>query len=289
MNIFHFKKIIFLFVLSIGVLSLSVFNQKFRQDFLRKRTYFLIAESQALLSSVQDSISDQIKKYIFLLNLRKENNLLKQENQELHIQQQILQDTLKENERLRQIVDFPKKIDMKVLAAQVISYDFLSRKDILIVNKGSKDGVKKFMGVLHIEGVLGFVFRVSPHTSQVITLEHPLASLAVRNKRNRKLGLLFSSLGETKLHFWSEDLEIKKLSESFKERDILVTTQSNQFPPGLLVGAVESLYVSRRQIKKQNQAEIFIKPFVNFESLEELFILLEPFEPPFSYRKRFQE
>ena len=178
---------------------------------------------------------------------------------------------------------------MKVLAAQVISYDFLSRKDILIVNKGSKDGVKKFMGVLHPDGVLGFVFRVSYHTSQVITLEHPLASLVVRNERNRKLGLLFSSLGETKLYFWNEDLEIKKFSESFKERDILVTTQSNQFPSGLLVGTVESLYVSKRQIKKQNQAEIFIKPFVNFESLEELFILLEPFEPPFSYKKRFQE
>ena len=89
MNIFYFKKIIFLFVLSVGVLSFSVFNQKFKQDFLRKKTYFLIAESQALLFSVQDSILNQIKRYIFLLNLRKENNLLKQENQELHIQQQI--------------------------------------------------------------------------------------------------------------------------------------------------------------------------------------------------------
>ena len=283
MNIFPIKKIFLLLALSIALISLTLFNKNFKQDPLTKQSYFLIAESQVLLSSVQAHISLQIKKYLFLLNLRKENSLLKKENQNLHIQQQVLQEALKENERLRQIIDFPKRQNMKLLTAQVISYDLLSKKHILIVNKGSSNGIKKFMGVLHPDGILGFVFRVSPHSSQVITLKHPLASLPVRNQRNRRLGLLFSSLDQIKLHFWSQELDFENISEDFKEGDILVTTKSNQFPAGLLVGTVGPFIFSKDQLEES--PEIPIQPFVKIESLEELFILLEPFETPFSIEK----
>ena len=285
MNIFPIKKIFLLVILSTALISLALFNKNFKQDPLTRQSYFLIAESQVLLSSVQAHISSQIKKYLFLLNLRKENRLLKEENQNLHIQQQILQETLRENERLRQIIDFSKKQNMKLLAAQVISYDFLSKKHILIINKGSIHGIKKFMGVLHPDGILGFIFRVSPHSSQVITLKHPLASLPVRNQRNRQLGLLLSSLGQMKLYFWSQELDFENFNEDFKQGDTLVTIKSNQFPAGLLVGTVGPFIFSEDQLEKQKNPEIPIQPFVKFESLEELFILLEPFESPFPRQK----
>jgi len=132
------------------------------------------------------------------------------------------------------------------------------------------------MGVLHPTGVLGFVFRVSPNSAQIITLTHPLASLRVRNKRNRKLALLFSSLGQTQLYFQEEgDKNLEKKRESFKKGDVLITAESHQFPSGLFVGKVESLS------EASHQTQVFIETFVNFESLEELFILLEPFESPF--------
>ena len=289
MNIFHFKKIIFLLLLSLFILSLTFFKKSFKQDPFTKQSYFLIAESHVLLSSLQTYISDYIKKYLFLLNLRKKNKLLTQENNHLQIQLQTFQDTLKENERLRQMMDFPQKQQIKLIAAQVISYDFLSRKHILIVNKGSSHGIKKFMGVLHPDGVVGFVFRVSRHSSQVITLEHPLAVLPVRNRKNRELGLLFSSINQIKLHFLSQNPNFDTFNKSFKQGDTLITTQSNQFPSGFLVGQVNALNFSKDQGFKQKNPEVIIQPFVKFDSIEELFILLEPFTAPFPKQKEHKD
>jgi len=276
MNIFHFKKIILLIVFSFLFLSLTFFNKGFNQDPLTKYSYFLIAEGQALLSSVQTVISDPIKKYLFLLDLRSENAFLKAENQVLKAQQKIFQEALRENERLREMIDFSKKQEMNLLGSQVISYNFLARKNLLILNKGSLHGVKKFMGVLHPDGVVGFVFRVSPHSSQVITLKHLLASLPVRNRRTRRAGLLFSSLGQIGLNYWTGDLDFERINKNFKQGDVLVTIKSNQFPPGLPVGVVSSFNFSKEEPAKQKTPQVFIQPSVNFESLEGLDIMVEP-------------
>lgn len=241
------------------------------------------------MSSVQATIADPIKKYLFFLSLRSENTLLKQENQALKARQLIFQEVLRENERLREMIDFLKKQEMNLLASQVISYDFLARKNLLIVNKGSLHGVKKFMGVLHPEGVVGFVFRVSPHSSQVITLKHPLASLLVRNRRTRRAGLLFRSLSQIGLNYWTDDLDFEKINKDFKQGDVLVTIKSNQFPPGLPAGLVDSFNFSKQKPAKQKTPQVFIQPSVNFESLEELFIILEPFETPFSIKNRLED
>ena len=276
MNIFPFKKIILLFLLFLFFLSLFLFTKNFKQDFFTRKSYFLVAEAQVFISSVQKTLSSQIKKYFFLLHLREENKRLKLENQKLQVKQQLFEETLEENRKWRELIDFPKKQDMKLLVAQVISYDLLSQKHVLIVNRGSTHGVKKFMGVLHPAGVVGFVFRVSPHSSQILTLKHSLSSLPVRNKRNRRLGLLFSSSGEINLHFSSQDLVWDQISQFFKKGDPLITTAFRPFPSGLLVGSVDFVKLSSSERPK-----MIIKPSVQFEFLEELFILLEPFEHPF--------
>ena len=278
MNIFVFKKIILLFFLFLFFLSLFLFTKNFKQDFFTRKSYFLVAESQVFISSLQMTLSSQMKKYFFLLHLREENKRLKLDNQKLQVKQQLFEETLEENRKWRELIDFSKKQDMKILVAQVISYDLLSQKHVLMVNRGSTHGVKKFMGVLHPEGVVGFVFRVSPHSSQILTLKHSLSSLPVRNKRNRSLGLLFSSSAEINLHFSSQDGDEDQINPFFKKGDLLVTTAFRPFPAGLLVGSVDFVKLSSN---KSERPRMIVKPSVPFEFLEELFILLEPFESPF--------
>ena len=282
MNIFYFKKFFLLLILFLGIISLNVFNKDYNQDPLTKQSYSFFSEIQFFFFTIHSNISNYTRKYLFLLNLRKENKLLKNQNQILQIKQQRFEDTLKENKRLRKLIDVSKKKELELLTAQVISYDLLSRKHILIINKGSSHGVKKFMGVSHPKGVVGFVFRVSPHTAQVITLRHPLSSLPVRNRRNRQAGLAVGSLNQLKLKFWNEKLNFNNPSNDFKEEDILITVKSNQFPPGLIVGQAHLAPSSNDKINP----EIHIQTSVNFESLEELFIILKPFKPPFPYNKK---
>ncbi|MBC6415230.1 MAG: rod shape-determining protein MreC [Bdellovibrionales bacterium] len=282
MNIFYLKKIFLLILLILIAINLNAFNKKSNQDPLTHKSYVLFSEIHSLFVKIQSDLSKTIQKYLFLINLRKENEFLKQENTILKIQQQSFKDTLEENERFRQILNFSTKTNLKLLAAQITSYDLLARKNLLLINKGSDHGVKKFMGVLHPKGVVGLVLQTSPNSSQIITLQHSLFSLPVRNRRSRQVGLAVNSLNQLKWNLWDKNLHSNQALNNFKEGDVLITESSNQFPPGFLVGEIKNA----SPIENKSYPEIYIQPFVNFDSLEEVFIILKPFKSPLNYNEQ---
>lgn len=269
MNIFHFtKKFFFLLIfLLLVIYGLQVFNKKTQLDLL-----FLFSEVQTVSVNLRNEISNLIKKYIFLMDRYEKNQELEQQNKELKARQQIFEEILKENERLKKLIQFPVNQQAKLLPAQVTGTDFLSKNELLSINKGSSDGVKKFMGVLHPKGVVGYIFRVSPHSAQVISLTNPLSSLPARNRVRRTAGLI--SAGKNGLLFFDyleKDLSEKiKINEDFKKGDPIVTIKSEQFPAGFLVGTILSI----DQAQKYLEPKIYVQPAVRFYSLEEVLVVL---------------
>ena len=270
---FPFKKslIFSLIVISVLMLSIKEFNKGSNQDFLSRWAYFIFAEIHASLAVVPMVVSDFTSKYLTLIRLKDENRQLKQENTKLKIQQQQFEELLDQNNRLKKMLDLSDNSEIQLLASQVIGYDMLSKNQIFIINKGSSHGVKRFMGVLHPKGVVGFVFRVSPHSSQIISLGHALSSLPAKNQRTGKKALLIGLNGQAFLTLWNQNLESKT---DFKPGDILVTVSSDQFPTGFLIGKVLPFTLS----KKKASPNIPIQTSVSFDSLEELFVVLEPFK-----------
>ena len=274
MNIFYFKKqlFIFVFLFSVILIGLQFLNRETEQDPLTRISFKVFSEIQTASVNFHNSLSAVLKKYLFLLELRDKNKLLEQENKKLKIRWQLFEEVLEENERLKQILEFPKKQNFQLLASEIISTDFLSKNQLFTINKGRSHGVKKKMGVLHPNGLVGYVFRTSSHSSQVITLFHPLSSLPVRNRNSRVTGLL-TAFEKNRLlfDFWETDLFDDQIQESFKEGDFIVTIKSDQFPSGFLVGRVLPFYY----FSKKLNPNIYIQPFVDFDSLEEVFVVLK--------------
>ena len=273
MNIFYFRKRVFIliFLFSVALIGLQFLNGDTDQGPLTKVSFRIFSEIQTVSVNFQNSLSSVLKKYLFLLDLRKKNRLLEQENKKFQIQQQLFEEVLAENERLNQILDFPKQKNFQLLASEIISVDFLSKNQLVTINKGWSHGVKKKMGVLRPDGVVGYVFRTSSHSSQVITLYHPLSSLPVRNRNSRVTGLLTAGKKDRLLFdFWETELFDEQIQESFKERDFIVTMKTDQFPAGFLVGRVLPFYYSSKK-----NPNIYIQPFVDFNSLEEVFVVLK--------------
>ena len=272
MNIFYFKRQFFIFIvlLFIILIGLQQLNRRGKQDPLTSFSFQFFSEIQTASVNFQKGLSAFLKKYLFLLDLREQNTALRQENRKLRIKQQLFKEAALENERLKNIIDFPANQKNQLLAGKIISNDLLSKNHLFIINKGRSHGIKKMMGVVHPKGVVGYIFRTSPHSSQVITLLHPLSSLPVRNRNSRVKGLIMPTGNNQFLFdFWQSELFEDQAQKSFKPGDFIITVKSEQFPPGFLVGQVLPFSYSNSNL------DVYVKPFVNFAALEEVFVVLK--------------
>ena len=275
MNIFNLKKrfFIFLICLLLGMAFLQILNKKsLNQDPLTKSSYFLFSEIQIASVNFQSHISKLIKKYLFLLDLREKNTELHNQNKKLKTQHQLFEETLQENKRLKRLIQLPLNKDFTLLPAQIVATDFLSQNELLTINKGSLHGIKKFMGILHPTGVVGYIFRVSPHSSQVISLLSPLSSLPARNQRSRIQGLIESYQKDLLVFNYLDKHSIfNTLNQDLKIGDKIIVTKSDQLPSGFLIGSIVSLDNSSKNLNPR----AYVKPAVNFYSLEEVLVFLD--------------
>lgn len=272
MNIFYFRTIFLYFLLGFLILFLfkSLSNKK-QQDPLTKGAFFVFSEIQTFHINIQKSVSNSLQKYIFLLNTYKKNQVLYKQNQILKIQNQILTEQIQDSKTKNDIKQFALNKPYNLLLAQVNSKDFLSQNQVLSLNKGSLHGVKKFMGVLHPTGVVGYVFRVSPHSSQILTLLHPLSSLPAKVQRTRVQGLIESHKQmQFKFHYLSQEQDAKEINKEIYLKDKIVVHKSDQFPKGFLIGHISSIENSFKDFKPK----VYVKPAVRFSTLDHVFILL---------------
>ena len=272
MNFFRFNKKTFsLLALLLILLFLQNLNKNNHQDPLTKSSHFLFSEAQTAFVNFHMSVSNILKKYLFLLSLREKNALLEEQNQKLKTKYQIFEEVLKENKRLKKLKGFSSNKAYQLLPAQVTSTDFLSTNEILTLNKGRSQGIKKFMGVLHPTGVVGHIFRVSPNSSQVLTLISPLSSLPARNQRSRIQGLVEAYQKNLLLfHYLGGQEDLKKLHQDLKVGDKIIVRQSDQLPTGFLIGHIHFLDNNPKELNPK----IYIQPAVSFDALEEVLVVL---------------
>ncbi len=271
MGLFNLKKkyIFLLIFLILCLIYFQILHRQKKESFILKSSYFMLGEIQTASVIFRSEITSLVKKYFFLTNLREENLMLKTKISQLLSQQNLLKETKQENKRLKKALMFYQNNPFSLLPAQVIAKDFLHHNDLIVINKGSLHGVKKYMGVIHPKGVVGYVFRTTPHSAQVITLLSKFSSLPALSQKFRINGLIESYKNE-KLQF--KYFNLTETVKKFQNNDTIITSATEQFPSGLPIG-----YIQKFQNNTQDLTPtIVVKPYVTFSSIEEVFILLTP-------------
>ena len=278
MKSFHLKTKFFIFLvgLILGMIALQIIHKKTRTEPLTQISFLLFSEIQTFSVNFHQGLSHLVKKYLFLLRTNEKNTELKKENEILRAKQEFFQEILKENARLKDILRFPLTHEFDLLPAQIVGTDFLSKSNLLTINKGHLHGIKKFMGVIHPYGVVGYVFRVGPHSSQIISLISPLSSLPARNNRSRITGLIEAYKTNLLLFNPMQNPLVDTKDKALQTGDKIITVKSDQFPAGLLVGYLISLQDSPNKLNPM----AYVKPAVHFYSLEEVLVVLNTKRKP---------
>lgn len=120
----------------------------------------------------------------------KKNQELERANYNLKINHSYISELQLENKRLKTILDIKNSSVKEILIANIAFKDPLSVYDEFIINKGTKDGIKKNMSVLNKENLLGRVIEVYNDTALVELVSKSENYTSVVVGRDKHLGIL---------------------------------------------------------------------------------------------------
>jgi len=205
--------------------------------------------------------------------LRAENTRLAAENLSSAAQLQQLKALETENAQLRELIGARKRLEVKVLAAEVLyaARDPFSRK--LVVDKGLQHGVEAGQAVVDDRGVVGQVTRVYPWLAEVTLITDKGQFVPVQNLRNGLRAVLSGTGSEGSL-----ELRFIPLNADFQNGDQLATSGiDGVYPPGLPVAEVVNVERNAAQLF----ARITCKPIAGVASHTQLLIVTaRPEVPP---------
>lgn len=167
-------------------------------------------------------------------SLRSANDSLAFENQQLRNQ---LDTDMYDNSVVRRTrTDSNLLQQYTYMNAKVVNNTTSYRNNFITLNRGSKHGVKKGMGVIANSGVVGIVKDVSEHFCTVISILHKDTRISAQLSSTKDIGsLIWEGVDSRKatLVFIPNHVEVTV-------GDKVVTTGFSLFPEGVLIGIVTS-------------------------------------------------
>ncbi|RMF22488.1 MAG: rod shape-determining protein MreC, partial [Cyanobacteria bacterium J083] len=174
-----------------------------------------------------------------------------------------------QNQQLKKLLKYTETIQEPVVTAVVIGRNSEYWWQEIIINRGSKDGIKPGYIVSSIGGLVGRVIHVTPHTSQVLLISNQNQKIGAAISRSRSLGLIKGENSQVAvMEFFDKVPDVKK-------GDVVSTSSvSRLFPPGMPIGIIESVTEGKRaapQAKVRITAPlnliewVVVHPFTEFE------------------------
>jgi rod shape-determining protein MreC len=193
-----------------------------------------------------------------------EADRLAAENRRLRSELDRLAELRLENERLGKLLAFREQAGIEALPARVIAEDASNWFRTVLIDRGSRDGVREGMSVVVAEGVVGRVLKSAPREARVLLITDASSALAGLVQRTRARGVCRGQ-GERL------DFDFAMQGEEIEEGDLIVTSgMGGVFPKGLTVGTVSR--VSQGGVGLFKSVEV--TPAVDFFRLEEVLVLL---------------
>src|ERR1017187_9171110 len=109
--------------------------------------------------------------HCFLRGGRAENRQLKEQIEQMRLEQVRLSEDATQAHRLQSLLAFKEQFIAKTVPAQVIGSSGSDLSRSIYIDKGSNDGIAQDMAVITAGGIVGKVLRVCPSTSLVLMIK----------------------------------------------------------------------------------------------------------------------
>jgi len=261
--------LVFIVLLLLFALVLMSLRAKQREgvEFFDALLMEICSPFQKAATLVIKTVQGTFTQYVYLVNLEKENRVIKQKIAELQEENHRMKEMKLTNERLRQLLQFRERNSPSMIGAEVIGQDPSSWFKSVTIDKGERDGVKKGMAVISPAGVIGQILKTAPHYATVLLLTDYNSAIDSIVQRTRAKAIV-EGKGENRCQ-----LKYLRRAEEVAVGDVVVTSGlGGNFPKGLMVGEIKK--VDKKGHGVFQYAELV--PSVDMTQLEEVFVIMEP-------------
>lgn len=234
---------------------------------------YVFVPMQSGINNFGKVISKKANDYRTLSEVLEENAQLKQKNDELTTQLNMIRLESYELENYRELFALDEKYpSYEKVAANVIAKDSGNWFDIFTIDRGSNDGLCKGMNVIAGSGLVGIIIEVGPNYAKVRSIiddASNVSAMVTSTQDNFNVTGDLESLSQSGVITFSE---LRDSEDKVNIGDPVVTSYvSDQYQQGILIGYITSIEENPNNLTKSGT----ITPVVDFEHIQEVLVILD--------------
>lgn len=271
MKPFKNKLAVTIVLLSVAFCGMIIYSLQSDANGISSSVSTVVSPLQKIVYNINSRVKETVDFFLNFSEVKLENEQLKQKNAEL-ANELIEYESLKDEvERLREALNFTEsRSNYNYVGVNIIGYSGSSLSDGYIIDKGSNDGIAKNMVVVNYKGLVGKVTKVSSNFAVVQSILNENIAVAVMDQQTRDATGVLQGLSDKKDTNMTVVYNLP-IDSDVKEGDIIITSGLGKiYPKEIPVGTVVSVQEDNVKVMKS----AVVEPFVNFNKLEELFVVI---------------
>jgi rod shape-determining protein MreC len=234
--------------------------------FVRQAVLFTFSPFIKLTSLTVGGVSHVWREYVGLRNLRQENLRLQSETDELRRRIAYLEEQVLETQRLQGLLAMRETWRAEFVTARVVGKDATNWFKTILIDRGSRAGLRRNLPVVAPAGLVGRVVEVTPSTAKVQLVTDPVSASGALMQRTRVTGIAIGNL--------DSGLRVRYLpllADVVVGDNVVTSGMGGVFPRGIPVGRVTA-------VERKGGAlfqEAVLEPAVDLGRLEEVLVLMD--------------
>ena len=267
-NVDIYMSLLLIVIALVALMALAV-EGRVRFPVLNRVVIAVISPVNSCIQTFTGAASSLEKKLEAITTMEAENEQLKKENAELRRANIAMAEFYAENQRLTKLLQYKEHVpEQKLLPAKVVGRNMGDLQDVVIIDRGSADGLDKEMAVVTGDGIVGLVEEVYPAAAKVMLITSSRCKIGARILRadSRAVGVICGRSME------NMPLEMEHLPREADVRkgDVVITSGfSGRHPAGLVIGTVRETSPEAAGLLLNADVD----PAVDSSKVEEVFVV----------------